>query len=208
MMLGNTRGETRTLIGRGDPTLFSLTWETLLPKLEANSPFMGTLSRADVIARYREWHPGYTPADVFFAATTDSRSWRGQVIEADRRAAQPPGAAPTFVFQFDWASPIDGGKWGAHHGLDVPFVFDNAAITPHLVGSGAEQLALADLMSRSWIAFARTGRPQTSGLPAWPAYDLARRATMVFDARTRAVDDPRGRERRLFGQVPYVQPGT
>ena len=24
----------------------------------------------------------------------------------------------------------------------------------------------------------------------------------------RVVDDPRGRERRLFGQVPYVQPGT
>ena len=33
----------------------------------------------------------YSPADVFFAATTASRSWRGQVIEADRRAAQPVG---------------------------------------------------------------------------------------------------------------------
>ena len=144
MILGNTKGETRTLIGRGDPSLFSLTWETLLPKLEANSPFMGTLDRGEVIAKYREWHPEYSPADVFFAATTDSRSWRGQVIEADRRAAQPAGAAPTYVFQFDWPTPIDGGKWGAHHGLDVPFIFDNAAITPHLVGTGAEQLALAD----------------------------------------------------------------
>ena len=208
MMLGNTRGETRTLIGRGDPTLFSLTWETLLPKLEANSPFMGTLNRAEVIARYREWHPAYTPADVFFAATTDSRSWRGQVIEADRRAAQPAGAAPTYVFQFDWQTPVDGGKWGAHHGLDVPFIFDNAAITPNMVGSGAEQLALADLMSRAWIAFARSGVPKTPGLPAWPVFDLTRRATMVFDRDTRVVDDPRGRERRLFGQVPYVQPGT
>ena len=91
MILGNTKGETRTLIGRGDPSLFSLTWETLQPKLEANSPFMGTLNRGDVIAKYREWHPEYSPADVFFAATTDSRSWRGQVIEADRRAAQPAG---------------------------------------------------------------------------------------------------------------------
>jgi para-nitrobenzyl esterase len=208
MILGNTRGETRTLIGRGEPSLFSLTWETLLPKLEANSPFMGTLNRADVIARYREWHPHYTPADVFFAATTDSRSWRGQVIEADRRAAQPAGAAPTFVYQFDWPTPIDGGKWGAHHGLDVPFAFDNAAITPHLVGAGAEQEALGAVMSRAFIAFARTGDPNTAGLPPWPAFDLTRRATMVFDGRTRVEDDPRGRERRLFGQVPYVQPGT
>ena len=208
MMLGNTRGETRTLIGRGDPLLFSLTWETLLPKLEANSPFMGTLNRAEVIARYREWHPEYTPADVFFAATTDSRSWRGQVIEADRRAAQPPGVAPTYVFQFDWKTPIDGGKWGAHHGLDVPFVFDNAAITPQFVGTGDEPLRLADKMSRAWIAFARSGNPNADGLPAWPVFDLQRRPTMVFANESRVIDDPRGRERRLFGQVPYVQPGT
>ena len=208
MILGNTKGETRTLIGRGDPSLFLLTWETLLPKLEANSPFMGTLNRADVIAKYREWHPHYTPADVFFAATTDSRSWRGQVIEAERRAAQPAGSAPTFVYQFNWPTPIDGGKWGAHHGLDVPFTFDNAAITPNLVGAGAEQEGLSALMSRAFLAFARTGDPNTSGLPNWPAFDLTRRATMLFDRDTRVEDDPRGRERRLFGQVPYVQPGT
>ena len=208
MMLGNTKGETRTLIGRGDPSLFSLTWDTLQAKLEANSPFMGHLNRAEVIARYREWHPAYSPADVFFAATTDSRSWRGQVIEADRRAAQPSGSAPTFVFQFDWPTPIDGGKWGAHHGLDVPFVFDNAAITPHLVGTGEEQLQLASRMSEAWIAFARTGHPDTPPIPPWPAFDARRRATMIFDRDTRVEEDPRGRERRMFGQVPYVQPGT
>ena len=208
MILGNTRGETRTLIGRGDLSLFTLTWETLLPKLEANSPFMGALNRADVIAKYREWHPRYSPADVFFAATTDSRSWRGQVIEADRRAAQPPGSAPTFVYQFDWPTPIDGGKWGAHHGLDVPFTFDNAAVTPHFVGAGAEQAQLSALMSRAFIAFARTGDPNVKGLPPWPRFDRKRRATMVFDRSPRVEDDPRGRERRLFEQVPYVQPGT
>ena len=115
--------------------MFDLTWETLQPKLEANSPFMGTLDRATVIADYRRWHPQYSPSDVFFAATTDSRSWRGQVIEAERRAAQPVAAARTWVFQFDWPTPIDGGKWGAHHGLDVPFVFDNAVIVPEKVGT-------------------------------------------------------------------------
>ena len=208
MILGNTKGETRTLIGRGDPTLFSLAWETLQARLEANSPFMGALNRAEVIARYREWHPEYSPADVFFAATTDSRSWRGQVIEADRRATQPATAAPTYVFQFDWATPIDGGQWGAHHGLDVPFIFDNVAITPHMVGSGAEPQQLASQMSGAWIAFARNGHPQTKSIPVWPAFDLKRRATMVFDRAVRVVDDPRGNERRLFGQVPYVQPGT
>src|SRR5262245_43277703 len=87
MILGNTHDETRTLIGRGDPAIFNLTWETLQAKLEANSPFMGDLDRGTVIADYRRWYPQYTPADVFFAATTASRSWRGQVIEAERRAS-------------------------------------------------------------------------------------------------------------------------
>ena len=77
MILGNTRDETRTLIGRGDRSLFELTWESLLPKLVANSPFMGNLDRGEVIARYRQFYPRYTPTDVFFAATTASRSWRG-----------------------------------------------------------------------------------------------------------------------------------
>jgi para-nitrobenzyl esterase len=31
---------------------------------------------------------------------------------------------------------------------------------------------------------------------------------MIFDARTRMEDDPRGAERRIFARVPYVQAGT
>lgn len=208
MVMGNTHDETRTLIGRGDPSLFDLTWDTLQARLEKSSPFMGSLDRGEVIVAYRRWYPEYSPVDVFFSATTDSRSWRGQVIEADRRAAQPASAAPTYVFQFDWRTPIDGGKWGAHHGLDVPFIFDNVAITPHMVGTGADIQALAARMSDAWIAFARTGNPSTPALPVWPAFDLTRRATMVFNTDTRVVDDPRGDQRRLFAQVPYVQPGT
>jgi para-nitrobenzyl esterase len=208
MILGNTHDETRTLIGRADPSLFDLTWETVQSKLEASSPFMGDLDRAKVIAEYRRWYPNYSPADVFFAATTASRSWRGQVIEADRRAAQPNAAAHTWVFQFDWRTPVDGGRWGAHHGLDVPFVFDNAAIVPEAVGRGDDAVRLAAQMSDAWIAFARSGSPNTKALPQWPVYDLSRRATLVFDKTSRVVDDPRGNERRLFAQVPYVQPGT
>jgi para-nitrobenzyl esterase len=208
MILGNTRDETRTLIGRGDPSAFELTWVSLQAKLEARAPFMGDLNRADVIAEYRQRYPAYTPTDVFFAATTTSRSWRGQIIEAERRAQQPVAQTHTWVFQFDWRTPIDGGKWGAHHGLDVPFVFANASIVPDKVGTGSDATRLAAQMSDAWITFARSGSPATSSLPPWPVYDLERRQTMVFDTTIRVTDDPRGHERRLFARVPYVQPGT
>ena len=208
MILGNTRGETRTLIGRGDPSIFDLTWETLRAKLEINSPFMGDLDRGKVIAEYRRWYPQYSPADVFFASTTASRSWRGQVIEADRRAAQPSGAARTWVYQLDWASPVDQGRWGAHHGLDVPLVFDNVPLAERMVGVSPDAQRVADCMSEMCLAFARTGDPNTRAIPEWPSFDLKRRATMVFDTIPRVVDDPRGDERRLFEPVLYVQPGT
>ena len=208
MILGNTLDETRTLIGRGDASLFELTWDTLQAKLERNWPFMGNLDRGKVISEYRRMYPHYTASDVFFAATTASRSWRGQVIEADRRAVQPRGAAPTWVFQFNWRSPAEGGKWGAYHGLDVPFVFDNAVLVPEKTGAGDDARRLAAQMSEAWIAFARTGNPNTNNLPNWPVFDLARRPTMVFDRKSKLVDDPRGDERRLFSQTPYVQPGT
>jgi para-nitrobenzyl esterase len=156
---------------------------------------------------YRRRYPHYSASDVFFAATTDSRSWRGQVIEAERRAAQPEGA-PTWVFQLDWGAPVDGGKWGAHHGLDVPLVFDNAVLMPERVGAGDDARKLAAVMSDMVVAFARTAKPAVESLPPWPAYDLQRRATMIFDRSSKVVDDPRGTERRLFSKVPYVQPGT
>lgn len=208
MVLGNTRGETRTLIGRGDPSIFDLTWDTLRAKLESHSPFMGTLDRGAVIAAYRQMYPAYSPADVFFASTTASRSWRGQVIEAERRAASPVSARHTWVFQLDWSSPIDHGKWGAFHGLDVPLVFDNALLAPQMVGDAAGAQPVADQMCESLLAFARSGRPDCPLLPQWPVYDVQRRATLVFDRTPAIVDDPRGGERRLFSPIPYVQPGT
>ena len=208
MVLGNTHDETRGLMGPGDPSLFELTWETLQGKLEASSPFMGDLDRGQVIADYRHIYPRYSASDVFFAATTASRSWRGQVIESERRAAQPGSAAHTWVYQFDWRTPVQDGRLKAPHGVDIPMVFDNLALAPQMCGTGAEAQRVADQVSDAILAFARTGNPNTKQIPRWPTYGLDRRATMVFDAEPRVVDDPRGDERRMFEKVPYVQPGT
>ena len=46
------------------------------------------------------------------------------------------------------------------------------------------------------------------GSRRWPRYRLPERATMVFDADSRAKKDPRRWERELFARVPYVQPGS
>lgn len=201
MIIGNTRDETRAFLG-GDPANFMLTWEQLPAKLREQQYV--DLSPDAVIAEYRRLYPDYTPSEVFFAATTAGRSWRGAIIEAEERAKQ---GAPAFVYQLDWGRSIDE-KRRAFHTLDIPLVFDNIRAEGSKTGTGADAQRMADRMSEALLAFARSGNPTHPGIPEWKPYTLPARETMVFDESTRMLDDPRGGERKLYERVPFVQRGT
>ena len=205
MILGNTHDETRYLIGGSDPALFSLGWKELPVRLERYRAFLGDLKIADIVADYRRWYPTYSASDVFFAVTTAFRSWHGMVIESDRRAAQH---GPTWAYNFAWKSPVDGGKWGAPHTTDIPFAFDNVKIAAAMTGGGADAQKVADQVSDTFIAFARTGNPDNKAIPKWPRYELMHRPTMIWNTVSQIEDDPRGEERKLIDQAPYLQPGT
>ncbi len=212
MILGNTHDETRGLIGLSQPALFSLTWEDLPGALTKNiGTYLGPVSVDAVVSHYREWYPKATPSDVFFAAATAFRSWPGQVIEAERRA-QSPAQPRTWVYEMDWRSPVGGGRFGALHTVDIPFFFDNLRVAPGMVGEGPETIAaaqpLADSMSATLIAFAHTGDPNRKGLPPWPAYELQRRSTTIWDLPPHVAADPRGEERAFASLAHYRQPGT
>jgi para-nitrobenzyl esterase len=203
MMIGNTHDETRSLIGRGDASAWSVSWEDLPRKLE--NELRVDISGDVVVAEYRRLYPDYSPIDVFFAATTAGRSWRGAVIEAELRAQQ---GSPAYAYQLDWRSPEDGGKWGAFHTLDIPLMFGTLTAPGSLTGDGDGARQMSSAMQGALLAFARAGDPNYPGLPRWEPYTLPRRATMVFDVSSRLVDDPRGAERRLFAKVPFIQQGT
>jgi para-nitrobenzyl esterase len=112
----------------------------------------------------------------------------GSVQLAERKAAQQ--AAPVWVYELVWETPVGGGVFKSPHTLEIPFVFANAEKAAVLVGTGEAPKALERQMSGAWLAFARTGDPNTEELPDWPRYDAARRPTMVFDTTSRVVDDP------------------
>ena len=202
MIIGNTRDETRAFLGN-QPGVHDLSWtelpERLLPELYVD------IDPELVVAEYRKLYPNYSPTEVFFAATTAGRSWRGAIIEAELRAAQ---GSPVFAYQLNYRSPLEGGRYGAMHTMDIPLIFDNVRQSGSLTGDTREAQITADQMSDAFIAFARSGNPNHGGLPRWKPYELDDRQTMVFDAESHLESDPRGAERRLFAKVPYIQRGT
>ena len=201
MIIGNTHDETRAFLG-GDESNFKITWEQLPEKLAPNMRV--DIQPEVVIAEYRRLYPRYSPSEVFFAATTAGRSWRGAVIEAEERAKS---GSPAYAYQLDWTSPKDGGKLGAPHASDIQLVFDNID-KPGATAIGPNAQPMSNQLSETFIAFARSGNPNNKQIPRWEPYTLPRRRTMVFDVPSHLEDDPRGAERRLFARVPYVQPGT
>ncbi|MGE4069942.1 MAG: carboxylesterase/lipase family protein [Lysobacterales bacterium] len=206
MVLGNTLDETTSLIGSADPATFDLGWEQIAPKLRQHvAAFIGDLDPAEIVSDYRRWYPNATPAQVFFSASTAARSWKGMVLESERRADQ---GGPTWIYHLNWRTPLDGGRWGAPHTLDLPLVFGNIAASPYTAADAVAAKSLSDSMMAALLAFARDGDPNAGVLPGWPRFELEQRQTMIFDQDTRVESDPRGQERRLFAPIRYVQPGS
>jgi carboxylesterase type B len=103
---------------------------------------------------------------------------------ADAHARAPAG---TYMYEFAWPSPAFGGRLGACHGLEIPFVFDTLSQDAPLLGQflgDDPPHELASTMHAAWVSFAR--------------YDLSRLATMRFNTTSQVIDDPRSWERALW----------
>ena len=151
-----------------------------------------------VIETYQRLYPDMNPAERLIATLTDSNFRIRSLIVAERKAAQ--GAAPTYMYAFEWETPVQGGRLKSPHALDVPFTFDTIDLTNATDRSAAAH-TLAATMSETWAAFAHSGVPAHKSLPHWPAYDVARRSTMILDAECRVENDPRGETRQLWQEI-------
>lgn len=204
MMCGNTHDETKGFIG-WDAKAFPQTWDEVIARLPGQFNARIDIDPETVVAFYRKTYPAYSPADVFFAASTAGRSWKAAIIQDEERAR---AGAPAYAYQVNWKSPKDGGVFGAPHTIDIGLVFGTLDAKGSIVGTGPESVAMSNTMSDAFIAFARSGDPNGGALPRWEPYTLPRRQTMVFDTVSRLEDDPRGAEREFFNRVPFTQFGT
>jgi para-nitrobenzyl esterase len=147
-----------------------------------------------VLAAYRRAYPAVSPYFLETRIDTQMDRRARALHQADRKSEQ--GGAPVWLYRFDYPSPGYGGKFGAVHGVDVSLAFHNSLTNINSAAS-PEMLAIMEQISSAWVAFAKTGDPNNARLPQWPAYNQETRTTLLFDAPTRAVQDP-DRELRLL----------
>ncbi len=115
--------------------------------------------------------------------------------------ARHGSAGKTFAYLFAWRSPAMGGKLGACHALDVPFVFRQlASPEAEFLTRGRAPESLGDMMSGAWALFASAGQPAAPGLPDWPEYGPSRR-TMILDELPRVAEDPRRDLRQFWAEA-------
>jgi para-nitrobenzyl esterase len=201
MILGNTRDETRAFIDPRGPKLAGLDWSNLAERLAPEIRI--DLDPHWVVAQYRQQFPDWSPSQIFYAASTAGRSWPGQVIEADARAAS--GAERTWVYQLDRPSPRDPLR-GAAHTDDIPYVFGTLDAPGSFSGTDSRAREISATMIAAFAGLARTGAP---GLPEWRPYTLPARDTLVIgEDGIATVPDPRRWERELWARAPYIQPGS
>jgi para-nitrobenzyl esterase len=150
-----------------------------------------------VVAAYKKGRPGLTNLDYNLILASDN--FRAPVItEAERKAAQK---APVYMYYFTWQSPVSGGKLKSFHTLDIPFAMENVDEAKGMTGNGQDRYAMQEKMGTAWTNFARTGNPNHKGLPTWPTFDTAKRATMILNNECKVVNDPYGEERKLVASL-------
>ncbi|MFC3076778.1 carboxylesterase/lipase family protein [Phenylobacterium terrae] len=183
LLIGTTKDE-MTLFMASEPWFGKLTEAELVERTRQQAG-----PRADaVLAALRKVHPDYSPTYLFTAFATATGMLGRSITLAERKAAQK--GAPVWMYRLDWETPVGNGVFKSPHTLEIPLVFDRVETNRAFVGPGPEPQALADQMSAAWLAFARSGNPSTPALPAWPPYEVERRATMIFDLQSRVENDP------------------
>ena len=196
LLVGTTRNEWK-LFGFMDPEVRQLDAHKIAARIQQRLPHADGES---IVAGYRRSRPDADWTSIWLAIETD-RVFRIPAVRlAEAQAAHAPAV---HAYWFTWESPGFGGLLGACHAIELPFVFGTLHLpgADQFVGSGPEAERLAARTMDAWLAFARTGDPGHPGLPAWPAYDPARRATLELGRDCRLHDDPQAAERQLWTGV-------
>jgi carboxylesterase type B len=169
-----------------------------------NSMFNGLFGntkaeRKALIAEYASALPDNDSYSVLERVQSDAL-YRMRSIQAAEIHSHA-SSSKTYMYQFEYETKGFDGAFGAFHGFDSAFMFNNLSPLGVCLGDEGgvrEAQALANSISDAWAAFARTGTPASSELPEWPEFNAEQRQTMILNQHSEVVNDPDSHIRRIW----------
>lgn len=155
--------------------------------------------------RFLDLYPGGTEEQVLDSLL---RSQTDQVMtRAMHRWARlqtQTGQAPAYLYFFTHTPPEAGlEKYGAYHGAEVMYAYDNLAKDGD-ADYGRADYRLRDQMRGYWLNFVRSGDPNGPGLPTWPTVREA--PDQVMELGTESGMTPRPRPDAIDFWMTYNGP--
>ena len=118
-------------------------------------------------------YPGKTDAQARASINRLTSDWWGWRMQYWADLQVKAGGAKPYLYYFvhSPAEPATPCGYGcqAGHGAEIPFVFDQ--LDQDARQWSAEDRRLADQLATYWTNFAKTGNPNSAGLPRWQAFD-------------------------------------
>ena len=153
----------------------------------------------ELISLYQSKFPDRRNQMLWLTAAADnSARWNAQELN---RLKYEQGSAPSYLYFFNWHSPVHDYRMGSYHTLEIPFVFNNVDVAASMTGADSYRYELAHVMSAAWAAFARTGDPNHVDMPTWAPFTTENYPTMMFGDEVMAVNDPNRVERLALAAI-------
>lgn len=142
-------------------------------------------------------YPGATDAQAKASIHQLMNDWWGwrSAYWAQLQARYGKAKPYMYFYAHAPAEPLGQCNYGCGigHGVEIQYVFDNLHMDKR-AWTPADR-SMATRLANTWVRFARSGSPNGSGLPAWPAYDGT-------DASIMRIGDAQGHELPDFSLFP------
>ncbi len=162
-------------------------------------------TKAEAVAAYDS--AGNTELAKLLTLVNTDKVW-AEPARFTAKAAAAKGQ-PAYLYLFAYVAPSmqQYMRYGAAHASEIPYVFGNPR-GPNGSPAAPKDQEVATRMNTYWANFAKTGNPNSQGLPPWPRYDAQQNQLLEFRPDGAAVGEPDPKKARLDAVEKAVTSGN